>query len=143
MSDEEVDQPLRKYESRTVLVETPQMPQNSSLPSSARTLNDTLKGESQLAESIVDYDPRLEFCENFESIAEPQVVWNFGIVEDEDPIEFLNLTPADTPVPPPRPSLSQMSAPEDPFEISVSESELTKPTELTTKPFIKLTVDWM
>lgn len=60
LSDEEVDQPLRKYESRTVLVETPQMPQNSSLPSSARTLNDTLKDRwrvPQLTVLPVDENP--------------------------------------------------------------------------------------
>ena len=56
------------YEPRTVLVETPQIPQGQ------RTLPDTLQGECSIRQdSIVDYDPTIQYCENFESIDEPQV----------------------------------------------------------------------
>ena len=132
LSDEEVDQPLKKYDSRAVLVETPVQ------KTGPGTLTGTLQGESFLAASLVECDPEIEFCEILECDEEPQVIWNFGPlepVESEIPVK---------PVIPPRPSLYREPS-EKNFEIDISEEDLKAPSELITRKtdFIRLTVDWM
>ena len=75
------------------------------------------------------------------------MIWNFGSVDLLDQIDPDGLSPnflqnapscADSTV-----SDENGFEPDDLYEITVSESEMHEPSELTTKPFIRLTVDWM
>jgi len=74
----------------------------------------------------------------------PQVIWNFGEIEPDYPFEVI--APPDGALNPEVYSLApsgEYYEPDDLYEITVSESEMDVPSELTTKPFIRLTVDWM
>jgi hypothetical protein len=132
---------MRKYESRTVLVETPQMTNPG-----MKSLNDTLKGES-----LVECDPELDYCENFEEPDEPQVIWNFGPIGQEYPndlpIAEWDLTPvcSETDLTPVGSEADMTPIEYDSdvsYSINVTDYELRAPSELKTD-YIRLQIDWM